>query len=123
VNYGVPAPQSLARQLEAEDDRTRSASLAAIGAPGQYLQRGHIPFAHSIQLDFVALGNTDELDAILTVELDQHLVSAILMPDNGNWKRIATMVFPTPFFDPTTNPGTFMRTARSFSQPNHYLAI
>jgi hypothetical protein len=123
VNYGVPAPQSLARQLEAEDDRTRSASLAAIGAPGQYLQRGHIPFAHSIQLDFVALGNTDELDAILTVELDQHLVSAILMPDNGNWKRIATMVFPTPFFDPTTNPGTFMRTARSFSQPNRYLAI
>src|SRR5471032_696650 len=43
VNYGVPAPQSLARQLEAEDDRTRSASLAAIGAPAQYLQRGHIP--------------------------------------------------------------------------------
>src|ERR1700677_2911980 len=48
VNYGVPAPQSLARQLEADDDRTRSASLAAIGAPSQYLQRGHIPFAHSI---------------------------------------------------------------------------
>jgi len=123
VNYGVPAPQSLARQLEAEDDRTRSASLAAIGAPAQYLQRGHIPFAHSIQLDFAALGNTDELDAVLTVELDQHLVSAILIPDNGNWKRIATMLFPTPFFDPTTNLGTFMRTARSFTQPTRYRAI
>jgi hypothetical protein len=123
VNYGVPAPQSLARQLEADDDRTRSASLAAIGAPSQYLQRGHIPFAHSIQLDFVALGNTDELDAILTVELDQHLVSAILMPDSSNWKRIGTIVFPTPFFDPTSNLGTFMRTARSFSQPNRYRVI
>jgi hypothetical protein len=123
VNYGVPAPQSLARQLEADDDRTRSASLAAIGAPQQYLQRGHIPFAHSIQLDFVALGNTDELDAILTVELDEHLVSAILMPDSGNWKRIGTMVFPTPFFDPTTNPGTFMRAVRSFTQPTRYRAI
>jgi hypothetical protein len=95
VNYGVPAPQS----------------------------RGHIPFAHSIQLDFVALGNSDELDAILTVELDEHLVSAILMPDGSNWKRIATMVFPTPFFDPTTNPASFMRTARSFTQPNRYRAI
>jgi len=123
VNYGVPAPQSLARQLEADDDRTRSASLAAIGAPAQYLQRGHIPFAHSIQLDFVALGNTDELDAVLTVELDQHLVSAILMPDNGNWKRIATMLFPTPFVDPTTNPGTFVRTARSFTQPSRYRVV
>src|ERR1700722_7313435 len=67
VNYGVPAPQSLARQLEADDDRTRLAALSAIGAPAQYLQRGHIPFAHSIELDFVALGNTDELAAILTV--------------------------------------------------------
>lgn len=123
VNYGVPAPQSLARQLEAEDDHTRSASLAAIGAPSQYLQRGHIPFAHSIALDFVALGNTDELDAILTVELDQHLVSAILMPDGSNWKRIGSIVFPTPFFDPTSNLGSFMRTARSFAQPNRYRAI
>jgi len=123
VNYGVPAPQSLARQLEADDDRTRSAALAAVGAPSQYLQRGHIPYAHSIQLDFVALGNTDELDAILTVELDEHLVSAILMPDSGNWKRIATMLFPTPFMDPTTNPGTFMRTARSFTQSTRYRAV
>jgi len=123
VNYGVPAPQSLARQLEADDDRTRSAALAAIGAPAQYLQRGHISFAHSIQLDFVALGNSDELDAVLTVELDQHLVSAILMPDSGNWKRIATMLFPTPFFDPTTSPGTFVRTARSFTQPTRYRVI
>ena len=123
VNYGVPAPQSLARQLEADDDRTRSAALAAIGAPSQYLQRGHIPFAHSIQLDFVALGNTDELDAVLTVELDQHLVSAILMPDSSNWKRVASMVFPTPLFDPTTNPSTFVRTDRSFTQPNRYRVI
>jgi hypothetical protein len=45
------------------------------------------------------------------------------MPDSGNWKRIATMLFPTPFFDPTTNPGTFLRTARSFNQPTRYRAI
>jgi hypothetical protein len=123
VNYGVPAPQSLTRQLEADDDRTRSAALAAIGAPGQYLQRGHIPYAHSIQLDFVALGNTDELDAILTAELDQHLVSAILMPDEGNWRRVGTIVFPTPFFDTITTPATFLRTARSFTQSGRYRAI
>jgi len=123
VNYGVPAPQSLARQLEADDERTRSAALAAIGAPALYLQRGHVPYAHSIQLDFVALGNSDELDAVLTAELDEHLVSAILMPDSGNWKRIATMLFPTQFFDPTTNPGTFVRTTRSFTQPTRYRVV
>ena len=123
VNYGVPAPQSLTRQLEAEDDRTRAASLSAIGAPGQYLSRGHIPFPHSIQLDFVALGNSDELDAILTVELEQHLVSAILMPDGSNWKRVATIVFPTPFYDPSTSPAMFLRTARSFISPTRYRAI
>jgi hypothetical protein len=71
VNYGVPAPQALTRQLEADDERTRGASLAAIGAPSQYLQHGHIPFPHSVQLDFVALGTTNDMDAILTVELDQ----------------------------------------------------
>jgi hypothetical protein len=70
VNYGVPAPQALTRQLEADDERTRGASLAAIGAPSQYLQHGHIPFPHSVQLDFVALGTTNDMDAILTVELE-----------------------------------------------------
>ena len=123
VNFGVPAPQSLTRQLEADDERTRGAALAAIGAPGQYLNRGHIPYAHSIQLDFAALGTNDELDAILTAELDQHLVSAILVPDEGNWHRVASIVFPTPFYDPTTTPATFLRTARSFQQPSRYRAI
>jgi hypothetical protein len=123
VSYGVPAPQSLTRQLEAEDERTRSASLAAIGAPQQYLQRGRVAFPRSIELDFVPLGDNDDLDAILTVELEQHMVSAILMPESGNWKRVGTLVFPTPFFDPTTTPATFLRTARSFIQPSRYRAI
>lgn len=123
VNFGVPAPQSLTRQLEADDDRTRSASLAAIGAPAEYLNRGHIPYAHSIQLDFVPLGTNDELDALLTVELDQHLVTAILAPEGDTWRRVGTVVFPTPFYDPTTTPATFLRTARSFQQPNRYRAI
>jgi len=123
VDFGVPAPQSLTRQLEADDDRTRLPALAAIGAPAQYLNRGHIPFPHSIQLDFAALGPTDELDAILTAELDQHLVSAILRPEEGNWRRVATIVFPTPFYDPTTTPATFLHTVRSFQQPSRYRAI
>ena len=123
VNFGVPAPQSLTRQLEADDDRIRSASLAAIGAPAQYLARGHVPYAHSIQLDFVPLGTNDELDALLTVELDQHLVTAVLVPEGDTWRRVGTVVFPTPFYDPTTTPATFLRTARSFQQPNRYRAI
>jgi hypothetical protein len=123
VDYGVPAPQSLTRQLQTDDDRTRAASLSAIGAPGQYLVRGHIPYPHSVQLDFVALGSTDELDAILTVELDQHMVSAILLPEDGNWRRIATVIYPTAFADPTTTPSTFLRIARSLMQHERYRAI
>jgi len=123
VNYGVPAPQSLTRQLEADDDRTRAASLSAIGAPAQYLVRGHIPYPHTTQLDLVALGPTDELDAILTVELDQHIVSAIMVPQGDNWHRVATVIDPTPFSDPRSTPATFLRIARSLIQHERYRAI
>jgi hypothetical protein len=123
VDYGVPAPQALTRQLEADDERTRGASLAAIGAPSQYLQRGHVPYPHSVQLDFVALGTTNELDAILTVELDQHLVSAILLPEDGDWKRVATVLYQTSFNDPTTMPSTFLRVSRSLIEQQRYRAI
>jgi hypothetical protein len=123
VNYGVPAPQSLTRQLDADDERTRSASLAALGAPAQYLQRGHVPFPHSIQLDFVALGTTDDLDAVLTIELEQHIVCAVLTPADGDWKRVATVIYPTPFNDPSTTPATFLRLTRSFLEQNRYRAV
>ena len=123
VNYGVPAPQSITRQLQADDERTRASSLSALGAPGQYLTHGHIPYPHSVQLSFVALGSTDELDAVLTVELDQHLVTAILVPQDGDWHRVASIVFPTPFSDPTTMPSTFVRAERSLVEHTRYNAV
>ncbi len=123
VNYTVPAPQSLARQLDADDERTRSAALSAIGAPSQYLQRGHVPYPHSLHLDFVPLGTNDDLDAILTVELDQHIVSAVFLPDEGEWKRIATVLYPTNFNDPSTTPSTFLRLSRSLIEQDRYRAI
>jgi hypothetical protein len=123
VNYGVPAPQSITRQLQADDERTRASSLSALGAPPQYLSHGHIPYPHSIKLDFAALGNSDELDAILTVELDQHLVSAILVPQDGDWHRVATMVFATPFSNPATMPSTFARAERSLLEHGRYAAV
>jgi hypothetical protein len=123
ANYAVSAPQSLARQLQSSDERVRTAALAAIGAPGQYTTHGHVGSPHSVHLDFLALGSTDELDAILTVELDQHMISAILTPQNEEWHRIATVVYATAFTDPTTTPSTFLRTDRSLLEPQHYTAI
>jgi hypothetical protein len=122
VNYGVPAPQSITRQLQADDERTRASSLSALGVPPQYLTHGRIPYPHSVQLDFVALGDTDELDAVLTVELEQHIVSAILVPQDGDWHRVATMVYPTPFRDASTMPSTFMRAERALVDHAHYRA-
>lgn len=122
-NYGVSAPQSLARQMQSSDERIRTAALAAIGAPGQYMAHGHVGSPHSVHLDFVSLGETDELDAILTVELDQHMVSAILTPQDDEWHRIATVVYATAFTDANTTPSTFLRTDRSLLEPMHYTAI
>jgi hypothetical protein len=122
-NYDVSAPQSLAIQLQTSDDRTRTAALAAIGAPNQYFEHGHIAFPHSVRLDFLALGASTELDAILTVELDQHLVSAILMPEDEQWRHIATVIYPTTFTNPATNPSTFLHTDRSLLEPQRYTAI
>lgn len=123
VNFGVPAPQSLTRQLRFDDDRTRAAALSAIGAPGQYLQRGHIPMPRSISLDLLPMGNSDDLDALLTVELDQHLVTAILIPVDGNWRRVATLIYATPFENRATTPTTWLRTARTLVQKERYRAI
>jgi hypothetical protein len=123
VNYGVPAPQSLTRQLRSDDERTRAAALSAIGVPGQYLQRGHTGWPHSIQLEFADLGSSDDLDAMLTVELDQHIVTAILTPDGDNWRRIATVFVADPFDDPRTTPATFAHTSRSELQKDRYQVI
>ncbi len=123
VNYGVPAPQSLTRQLRFDDDRTRAAALSAVGAPSQYLQHGHIPFPRSLDLVLAPLGNTDDMDALLTVELDQHIITAVLIPVDGNWRRIATLTFSTPFDNSNTTPTTWLRTARSLVQTERYRAI
>lgn len=123
VNYGVPAPQSLMRQLRFDDDLTRTKALSALGVPGQYLQRGHVPMPRTVRLDMLPLGATDELDALLTVELDQHIVTAVLVPQDGNWRRVATVTFQTPFDDKSTTPSTWLRTARSFVAKDRYRAI
>jgi len=123
ANLAVSAPQSLATQLQTSDDRTRTAALAAIGAPETYLDHGHVPFPHSVRLDLLALGTSNELDAILTVELDQHLVSAIFMPEDDQWHRIATLIYPTSFTNPSTTPSTFLRADRALRELQHYTAI
>jgi hypothetical protein len=123
VNYGVPAPQSLTRQLRIDDERTRAAALSAIGVPGQYLQRGRTAMPRSIKLEFVALGPDDDLDALVTVELDQHIVTAVLIPDDTNWRRIATVLIPATPDDPYNTPATFVRTERSLLERDRYRAI
>lgn len=123
ANALEPAPESLVAQLQAEDDRIRAAALSAIGAPSSYVSREHAPVPHSIQINYVVLGNSGELDAIVTVELDLHLVSAILVPSGSAWRRVGTVTYATNFADPTTNLGTFLRTVRSLLGPEHYTAI
>jgi hypothetical protein len=122
-NVAVSAPQALATELQTSDDRMRMAALAAIGAPAQYLDHGHIPFPHSVRLDFTALSTSNELDAILTVELDQHLISAIFIPEDEQWHRIATAIYPTSFSNPATNISSFLHTDRSLREPQHYTAV
>ena len=122
-NFPASAPHLLASELQTSDDRQRTAALAAIGAPAQYLDHGHIPFAHSVRLDFVALGNSGELDAILTVELDQHVISAIFLPEEEQWHRIATAIYPISFNSASAGTAGFLRTDRSLREPQHYTAI
>jgi hypothetical protein len=122
-NFTVSAPQALIRQLQVGDERTRVAALAALGVPAQYMVHGHVAYPHSVHLDLVALGGAEELDAILTVELDQHIVSAILDPDEEEWHRIGTMTYATPFSDTGTTPSTFLRMDRSLLETRRYEAI
>ena len=123
VNYGVPPPQALTRQLQAEDERTRLSALSAIGAPNQYLQKGHVTEARSITLQLAQLGDHEELDAIVTAELDNHIVTAILAQDDNGWRRLATLTYATSFEDPRTTPSTFVHLGRSLLQRDRYRAI
>lgn len=122
-NFTVPAPQTLTRQLSADDERTRSGALSSLGAPGQYLGHGHVPFPHSVQLDLMQLSTGEELDALLTVELDQHIVSAVLAPDGDGWRKVATVTFANAFSNASTTPATFARPLRSWLQPARYRAV
>lgn len=123
ANAAEPAPESLAAQLQADDDKIRAAALSAIGAPTAYVSRERAPVPHSVQVNYVVLGASGELDAIVTVELDLHLVSAILVPSGSAWRRVGTITYATNFADPTTNLGTFVRTVRSLLGPEHYTAV
>jgi hypothetical protein len=123
ANASISAPQALISELQSSDDRLRTCALAAIGAPNQYLNHNHVPFPHSIRLDYIALGNTTQLDAILTVELDQHLISAILMPEDNEWHRIATVLYPIAFSDIPTTPSAFLHEDRSLTENKRYAAI
>src|SRR5579875_2356005 len=123
ASYSVPAPQTLTRQLSADDERTRSGALSSIGAPSQYLGKGHVPYPHSVQLDLVLLGESDQIDALLTVELDQHIVTSVMAPDGDNWRRIATVLFATSFGNGSSTPATFVRPLRSWLQPDRYRAV
>ena len=123
ASASVPAPQVLTRQMQAEDERMRAGAFSSLGAPGQYLAHGHVPFPHSLQLDFVQLGPGDELDALLTAELDQHIVSAVLVPEGDGWRRVATLVFATSFSNASTTPATFVRPLRSWLDPGRYRAV
>ena len=77
----------------------------------------------AVALDLVPIGTTDDLDALLTVELDQHLVTAVMVPIDGNWRRIASLVYATPFDNGTVTPTTWLRTARSMVQKDRYRAV
>lgn len=123
ASTGVPAPQALTRQLQSEDERTRGGALTSIGAPGQYLGHGHVPYPHSVQLDLVQLGTSPELDALLTVELDQHIVNAVLVPDGEGWRRVATLSFASAFSNATSTPSTFVRPLRSWLEHDRYRAV
>lgn len=123
ANIVVPDPQVLARQLQSTDDAIRAAAFSTFGIPAAYLAHGHAPVPHSLQIDFVPLGDSTDLDAIVTVELDLHLVSAILVPAEGGWRRVATITYTAAYADPNTNLGTFLTTSRSIHQPQHYVAI
>lgn len=118
----VSAPELLSVQLQSSNDRIRTAALAAIGAPAQYAVPGRVAFPHSVHLDFLALGNSYAFDALLTVELDQHIVTAVLAPEDQEWHRLATASYATPFSDPSMTPATFLRANRSTRQPQFYTA-
>ena len=123
ANYSVPGPATLASQLRSDDDRVRTSALAAVGTPSEYLQPGHVAVPHSIELSFAALGAANEDDALLTVELDEHMMTAVLVPEDGNWRRVATLTFATAFSDPSTTPARWLRLARSLAQHDRYRAV
>jgi hypothetical protein len=123
VNYGVPAPQLLTEQVRSDNERTRMAALSAVGVPAQYVQRGRVAMPRSIQLFFQQLGTTDELDAVLTLELEHHIVTAILVPDGEIWRRVATLFVETPFNDTRNSASTFVHVDRSLLDRDHYTAV
>lgn len=123
ANFSVPAPQTLSRQLQADEERTRFSALSALGVPPQYLQRGHVAEPRSIVMQLALLSDNDDLDALITAELDNHIVTAVLVQDDNGWRRVATLTYTTSFEDPRTTPATFVHLVRSMAQHERYRAV
>jgi hypothetical protein len=81
-----PTPDSLVKDLRADDDQTRLQALALIGAspsgdmPGTPLE---------VELRYASLGSDAQQQAIVGVDLGPMLFGAVAVHENGVWHRIA----------------------------------
>ena len=91
---------------------------------GQYLQHGHIPMPRAIELELVnAIQQRRSRRAAYRRARPAHRHRR----HDPAGRQLApyrhTCIYPTPFYDPTTTPSTWLRTARSLVQADRYRAI
>lgn len=77
----------------------------------------------SISLELALLGDNDDLDALVTAELDNHIVTAVMVQEENGWRRVATLTYITSFEDSRTTPSTFVHLVRSLVQRDRYRAV
>ena len=84
-----PVPESLIKNLRADDAETRIRALKQIGVPEDGLAKiDEKP--SEVQLLYASLGTNDQQQAIVAVRIAPMLFGAVAVPENGVWHRVTS---------------------------------
>lgn len=83
-----PAPESLIRDLRADDDQTRLKAFLQLGLPKQQ-KTAIAAVPYEVGLRYATLGTDDDEQAIVAVDIGAMLYGAVAAQEGGSWHRIA----------------------------------
>lgn len=87
-HQGWPPPELLVQRLRSSDDVVRTNAFTLFGLNLKQADMAVAP-PDKVQLSYAALGADTTQDAVVALELTDHILAAVAVPTRRGWERIA----------------------------------